>query len=182
MPQAAMLAIPILMSAAGAVTGIMAGQQQKAQADQQAQMQRVMAQNQRTEATLRSDDIKRKANIVAGRQAAMAGVGGVNISGSIVDNLAETQAGAARDIFNVNWSADARADNMEASAANLEAQGQQALTNSYIGAGLKMASTLGGSLLQGFGNDGVMVSQKTAQEKWYQSLDRNPSLMQGGVV
>lgn len=182
MPQAAMLAIPLLMSAAGAVTGIMAGNAQKQQMDQQAALQRQMAQNQRNEAALKSDDIRRKANLVAGRQAAMAGVGGVDISGSIVDNLAETQSSAARDIFNVNWSADARADNMEASAANLEAQGQQALTNSYIGAGLKVASALGGSLLQGFGGgDYVNVSRGLAQSKWQQSLDRNPSLF-GGVV
>lgn len=141
--------IPLLFTGASAVTGIIGAGQQQQQYEAQAALQRQQAQNARTEGALRADDIRRRANVVAGQQAALAGAGGVDVAGSIVDNLANTQANAARDIFNVNWSANARADNLEASANNLDAQGNRAVTNAWIGAGLKTATLLGGSLLKG---------------------------------
>lgn len=145
--EIALIAGSVLSAAVGTVTAVTAANQQADQSSKRAAAARQQAQNSRTEATLKSDDIRRRANRIAGQQAAMAGAGGVDIAGSIVDNLADTQERAARDIFNVNWSADARADNLEASAANMEDQGQQGITNAWIGSGLKTVSSLGGSLL-----------------------------------
>ncbi len=177
------LLIPLLFSAVstgvGVISQVSAANQQKQQMEAQAAVQRQQAQNQRTEATLRSEDIQRRANRIAGAQAAQAAVGGADISGSIVEGLADTRAQAARDLFNVNWSADAKADNLEASASNLEWQGQQAVNNAWLGAGLKAASTFGGSLLTAFKSPTAGIDP---QEKWFQALDRSPYLTQGGVV
>lgn len=134
-------------SAAGAIIG---GSQKQEQMNQQARMYERQAQQTQQAAALQKADIQRRANRAVGRQAALAGAGGVDIQGSIVDQLAQTRADAARDLWSVQWNADNRSNNLYESASNTYAMGQQEMTNAYVGAGFKALNLLGGAALTSF--------------------------------
>jgi hypothetical protein len=137
-------------AAISAVSSISSASQQKAQADAQAQAQRLQASQQLTVTALQDQQIKRQADIAAGRQLALSGVAGVDsTSGSVLDSIGQTRANEARDLFTNDFMGKSRADNLYASANNLDAQGDQIMTNAFIGAGLKGLSLASGSLLNG---------------------------------
>lgn len=166
------IGIMVATTALSAVAAKVGADQKQAQYNAQARLAQQQAENTRTEATLKIEDIKRRADKIAGRQAALAGAAGVDVQGSIVDILADTREAAQRDVWNTNWSADVKADNLEASAQNLYSMGQQEQTNAMIGVGLKTVSLLGGQAMSSM-NGFTSVSPSAASDKWLSVLDRS---------
>lgn len=139
--------------ATSAVSGIAGANQQKGQYDAQARLYQQQARQQQAETALRVDDVKRRADKAAGRIAAMAGGAGVDISGSIIDQIGTVSEESTRDIFNIKFAGDGRAQNLWTSAQNAFDMGQQTMDNAYTDLafkGLNLAGGMGASYLNSF--------------------------------
>lgn len=131
--------LPIMMLAGSVLQGV--GQMQQASA--QAAVMKQQAKNTRAIAELNSEQVRRRASIIRGRQEALAGASGIDMTSfsSLDDILQDTAKSEAADVFNMIKTADMQADNIEASAANVKSQGQSAL----IGSVFKGISGIAGS-------------------------------------
>lgn len=152
--ETALLISAGIAAATSAVGMIASGSAKQQQMNQQAEMYKRQAEQTQAAAALQKEDVRRRADKAVGRMAAMAGAGGVDISGSIVDNLANARADAARDMWSIQWNANNRSDNLNASASNLYSAGESEMTNAYIGAGFKGLSLLSGAALSSFSSPG----------------------------
>lgn len=117
-------ALPIAMLASTAFSAF--GQMQQGNA--QAAALRSQARQRRTIAELNSEQIRRRAAQIRGRQEALAGASGIDVNSfsSLDDLLQETAMNEAADVFNVIETADMEARNLEASASNVKSQAQSA--------------------------------------------------------
>jgi hypothetical protein len=155
--------IMLAMAAASAATTVMSASAQSQRASEQANLYRQQAQNARTLAQLKSDDINRKANAAIATQYAMAGAGGVTVDGSVLDAGAQTRANSARDIYNTQLYGQMQAQNDEQTASNYDEQASSLMTNAWIGAGLKTVGALAGPVLSnamGYTADGMATGAR----------------------
>lgn len=166
-PVSMMLITTAVSAVASGASSLMGASQQKGQYDAQARLYQQQAQQQQAETALRTDDINRRANKAAGRIAAMAGGAGVDIGGSVIDNIGNVYGESSRDIFNVKFSGDARAQNLWTSAQNAFDMGQQTMDNAYTGLAFKGLNLFGGAALSGLNSFLTPTTTVTANANTY---------------
>lgn len=141
-----------VMAVASVASSIMSASQQQQQAAQQASMLQQQAQQVQNASALQDQQIRIRADQTMGQQLARAGGAGVDTnSGSILTDVGETQANAARDIFSNDYTAESRSANLYTSASNITANAATGFNNALIGGGLKLASLGAGPLYNAFG-------------------------------
>lgn len=133
---AAVAAAGIVMSAAGTAMQV---QQQRAQADFQAQQLEQEAQAERTAQALRSEDRRRRFQRTLAEQRVLFGASGTAIDPNI---LAQTAEEFAREEFNDRFNLVRSVNALQGSAASARASGANALTSGLLSFGTNTASSL----------------------------------------
>jgi hypothetical protein len=131
--------VPAVVAAAGAIAGAVAQYgQAKNQAAYAKTNARLAEQQGESEAAL----IREKARRISGENRAALAATGVDISGSFLDALADSDIDAELDAQTAIWSRKLDETNYRNLAKTTLSKGQQELKSSVIGAGAKMLSSI----------------------------------------
>ncbi len=133
---------PAIAVAAIALSTVAQISAQQSAAKSQAAAMRYQADVAKTEAALQTEDIQRRARQMVGRQRAMFSAAGVDLEGSPLDVFADTQAGAARDIFNVKFNAENTANILDFNARAVRKSANNASVATAFG-GIAKAASMG---------------------------------------
>jgi len=135
---------PIAMAAVQAVGSIVSGVSQNAQAKSQARYAQANARLAEQQGESEAALVREKARRLSGQNRAAIGASGVDISGSFLDALADSDINAELDAQTARWNSKVEARNYRAQAKGARAQGDSALVGGFFGAGT--------STLQGYGD------------------------------
>jgi hypothetical protein len=135
---------PIAMAAVQAVGSIVSGVSQHSQAKSQAAYADANAELAEQQGQSEAQAVREKARRLAGQSRAAIGASGVDISGSFLDALADSDIDAELDAQTAVWNSKLDARNQRVQAKAARAQGGSALVGGFFGAG--------SSALQGYGD------------------------------
>jgi hypothetical protein len=142
---------PIAMAAVQAVGSVVSGigqhQAAKGQAKADRQNVRLAEAQGESEAAL----IRERARRISGENRAAIGASGVDISGSFLDALADSDINAELDAQTARWNRKVESGNYRFRAAQSRASGQGALIGGFLGAG--------SHAMQGYGNQKMFNAQ-----------------------
>jgi len=142
---------PIAMAAMQAVGSIVSGISQSQQAKGQAAYARANAEIAEQQAASQASAIREKARRLSGQNRALIGASGVDLAGSFLDSLADSDINAELDAQTALWNRKVEAGNYRFRARQARAAGQGALIGGFLGAGSQA--------LQGYGNYKMMKAQ-----------------------
>jgi hypothetical protein len=137
---------PVAAAAAagiGAVGSIISGVGQYSAAKSQAKADRQNAQLTLAQGENEAALIREKARRVAGQNRAAIGTSGVDISGSFLDALEDSDINAELDAQTAHWNRKVEASNYRSRAAQSRASGTGALIGGALGAGTQALSGYG---------------------------------------
>ena len=136
--------VPIAGAALSAVGSIASGIAQSSEARRQAAYADANADLAKQQGRSEAQVIREKARRLAGQNRAAIGASGVDISGSFLDALADSDIDAELDAQTALWNSKLEARNYRAQAKSVRAQGRSALIGGIFGAGT--------SAISGYGN------------------------------
>ena len=136
--------VPIAAAAVSAVGSLASGVSQYGQAKSQARYADANARLAEQQAESQAAVIREKARRLSGQNRAAIGASGVDISGSFLDALADSEIDAELDAQTAQWNGKIDAANARAEAKAARASGTSALVGGIFGAGT--------SALAGYGN------------------------------
>ena len=136
--------IPIAGAALSAVGSIASGISQSSEAKRQAAYADANADLAEQQAGSQAQVIREKARRLAGESRAAIGASGVDLAGSFLDALADSDIDAELDAQTALWNGKLEAMNYRAQAKSARAQGRSALIGGFFGAGT--------SAISGYGN------------------------------
>ncbi|GAB2176722.1 hypothetical protein [Dongia sp. agr-C8] len=131
---------PIAMAAVQAVGSIVSGVSQNAQAKSQAGYSRTNARLAEQQAETQAQAIREKARRLAGQNRAAIGASGVDLAGSYLDALADSDINAELDAQTALWNGKVEAANYRAQAKASKKAGASALVGGFFGAGTSAIS------------------------------------------
>lgn len=148
MAPAAVAAVAMVAAAAGsmvaAYASIESGQAQKKAANYNAALQERQAENEKAAAAIQEENFRKQ---TAARMATLRtgyAASGVEISeGTPLLVAMESQANAEKDALRIRWGGETQADAFLGAATLSRAQGSQAQTAGYLGAGASLLSGAG---------------------------------------
>jgi hypothetical protein len=136
-----MAAVAIVAAIAAAVSGAAAGTAAKDSAEYNAKVLRQESKLKQAASLERQRILKRKGAQHMAAQSVAAGKSGVDISGSVLDSIAASQASINRDLKIERIQAKYSKSAMESEAGAMEVGGRNAQQAAIIGAGSSAAST-----------------------------------------
>jgi hypothetical protein len=136
--------IPIAGAALSAVGSIASGLSQQSEARRQAAYLNANADLAERQGQSEAQIIREKARRLAGQNRAAVGASGVDIAGSFLDALADSDIDAELDAQTALWNGKLEATNYRAQARSAKASGRSALLGGVFGAGT--------SAISGYGN------------------------------
>ncbi|WP_395017727.1 hypothetical protein [Dongia sp.] len=132
--------IPIAAAAVQAVGSIVSGASQNAQARGQAAYSKANAGLAEQQAQTQAQAIREKARRLAGQNRAAIGASGVDLAGSYLDALADSDINAELDAQTALWNGKVEAANHLAQAKASKKAGSSALVGGLFGAGTSAIS------------------------------------------
>jgi hypothetical protein len=135
---------PIAMAAVQAVGSIVSGVSQNAQAKSQARYAKANAGLAEQQGQSQAQVIREKARRLSGQNRAMIGASGVDLAGSFLDALADSDIDAELDAQTALWNGKLEARNYRAQAKASKAAGSSALVGGFFGAGTSAMSGYAG--------------------------------------
>src|SRR5690242_7903072 len=135
--------VPIAAAAASAVGSLVSGVSQYGQARGQAAYANANAGLAEQQAQSQAQVIREKARRLSGQNRAAIGASGVDISGSFLDALADSDIDAELDAQTALWNGKIEAANQRAQAKAARASGTSALIGGIFGAGTAAVSGCG---------------------------------------
>ena len=139
---------PIATAAVQAVGSIVSGIGQHQVANSQAKADRQNARLAEWQGNSEATAIREKARRLSGQNRAAIGASGVDISGSFLDALMDSDINAELDAQTALWNRKTEAENYRSRARQSRSTGQGALIGGFLGAGAQA--------MQGYGNQKVM--------------------------
>jgi hypothetical protein len=127
--------VPIAAAAVSAAGSLVSGVSQYGQAKSQAAYAKANADMAEEQGESEAALIREKARRLSGQNRAAIGASGVDISGSFLDALADSDIDAELDAQTALWNRKAEASNYRARAAQSRASGFGALISGGLGAG-----------------------------------------------
>ena len=134
---------PIAVAAVQAVGSVVSGISQHAQAQSEANVARANADLAEQQGASEAQAIREKARRLAGENRAAAGASGVDISGSFLDALSDSDINAELDAQTALWNSKTEATNGRGQAKASSAAGSSALVGGFFGAGSAAISGYG---------------------------------------
>jgi hypothetical protein len=135
--------VPIAAAAVQSVGSLVSGVSQYSQAKSEAAYARTNAGLAEQQAQSQAQVIREKAHRLSGQNRAAIGASGVDISGSFLDALADSDIDAELDVQTALWNGKLDAMNQRAQAKASKAAGRSALVGGIFGAGTSAASGFG---------------------------------------
>jgi len=126
---------PIAMAAMQAVGSIVSGISQSQQAKGQAAYARANAEIAEQQAASQASAIREKARRLSGQNRALIGASGVDLAGSFLDSLADSDINAELDAQTALWNGKIEAMNARGQASAAKRAGTAALIGGFFGAG-----------------------------------------------
>ena len=126
---------PIAMAAIAAVGSLVSGISQNAQAKSQAQLSKANAEIAEDQSAVEANAIREKARRLSGQNRALIGASGVDISGSFLDALTDSDINAEVDAQTALYNGKIQSMNQRAQASAASAAGKSALVSGIFGAG-----------------------------------------------
>jgi hypothetical protein len=131
---------PIAMAAVQAVGSMVSGISQRSQARSQAAYAKANAGLAEQQAESQAQVIREKARRIAGQNRAAIGASGVDLAGSFLDALADSDINSELDAQTALWNGKLEARNYRAQAKASKAAGGSALVGGFFGAGTSAIS------------------------------------------
>jgi len=135
--------VPIAMAAMAAVGSLVSGISQSQQAKGQAGVAKANAEMAEDQAATQASAIRDKARRLSGQNRALIGASGVDISGSFLDALQDSDIESELDAQTAIWNGKLEATNYRAQARAAKAAGSSALVKGIFGAGSSAMSAFG---------------------------------------
>jgi hypothetical protein len=146
--------VPIAAAAVSAVGSVVSGVSQFSQARSQARYADANAGLAEQQAQSQATVIREKARRLSGQNRAAIGASGVDISGSFLDALADSDINAELDAQTALWNRKVEAENYKYGTRQSRASGQGALMGGFLG--------VGSQAMQGYGN-WKLINAQTAK-------------------
>jgi hypothetical protein len=132
--------VPIAAAAASAVGSLVSGVSQSSQAKSQAAYASANAELAGQKGETEAQAIREKARRLSGQNRVAIGASGVDLAGSFLDALADSDINAELDAQTALWNGKVEAANYRAQAKAAKAGGRSALVGSFFGAGTSAIS------------------------------------------
>jgi hypothetical protein len=133
------------MAAMAAVGSLVSGISQSQQAKGQAQVARANAEAADDQAASEAQAVRDKARRLSGQNRALIGASGVDISGSFLDALQDSDISSELDAQTALYNGKIQSMNYRAQASAASAAGQSALVSGIFGAGTNAMKAYGAS-------------------------------------